>query len=53
MQIALSTACLQVALSRHAGVVASRLLLGEVRKWIRSAAKSQFDPERTSGLLSD
>jgi hypothetical protein len=34
----------EVARNRHGGVVASCLLLGENRKWLGCAPKSQFDP---------
>src|SRR6202166_5074161 len=38
-----------MARNRHAGVVASCLLLGEERKWLGSAPRSQFDAFRKSG----
>jgi hypothetical protein len=40
--------CLLLARNRHAGAVASCLLLGEERKWLGCAPRSQFDPTRTS-----
>jgi hypothetical protein len=37
-----------LARNRHAGAVASCLLLGEERKWLGCAPRSQFDPNETS-----